>query len=145
MSKVEPKRVDEVPATTGIPKHWENPIKPERFEGKHQSDLAKQTGVIQFGVNQVTLEPGAWSSLRHWHEGEDEFVYVLEGKLTLVNENGEHEMKSGAFVGFAAGVPNAHHLVNYSAESTTFLVVGSCKPGEDVCHYPDEELGPIKR
>ena len=135
----------EVPVISGIPKHWRNPIKPEKFQGKHQASLGKLSGVTQFGINHVVLEPGAWSALRHWHEGEDEFVYVLEGSLTLKDENGEHEMTAGSFIGFPAGVANGHHLVNGSDAPATYIVVGSRRPGGDVCHYPDGELGPDKR
>lgn len=96
--------------------------------------------MTQFGVNHVTLEPGSISSLRHWHEFEDEFVYVLSGELTLEDENGQHRMIGGSFAAFPAGYQNAHHLVNQSQESATFLVVGSRVPGGDACHYPDDEI-----
>lgn len=80
-------------------------IKPELFVGTHEWQLGKAVGLSQFGVNQLTLEPGAISALRHWHEGEDEFVYVLSGILTVIDDNGEHELRAGAFAGFPAGHP----------------------------------------
>lgn len=67
-----------------------NPIKPERFAGKGEAQLGKGVGLTQFGVNHLTLQPGAISSLRHWHEQEDEFVFVLSGTLVLIDEAGEH-------------------------------------------------------
>jgi hypothetical protein len=69
-------RVRDVPISTGLPKDLINPIKPELFAGNHEGRLGKLVGMTQFGVNQVTLDPGSISSLRHWHEAEDEFVYV---------------------------------------------------------------------
>jgi uncharacterized cupin superfamily protein len=117
-------------------------IKPELFVGTHEWQLGKAVGLSQFGVNQLTLEPGAISALRHWHEGEDEFVYVLSGILTLIDDNGEHELRAGAFAGFPAGHPNAHHLANRSAGPATFIAVGTRKTGVEVVHYPDDDLGP---
>ena len=122
-----------------------NPIKPERFSGFHEARLGKEVRITQFGVNHVTLEPGMWSSLRHWHEKEDEFVFVLSGGLTLVDNNGSHVLPAGAFAGFPAGEANAHHLMNQSDKNAEYIVIGSRRPGEDVTHYPDDDLGPIQR
>ena len=139
------KHVSEVPATSGLPKTTYDAIKADRFAGKHEARLAKPFGLTQFGVNRVTLDPGTWSALRHWHEAEDEFVYVLSGNLTLIDNNGEHALKEGSFAAFPAGVANAHHLVNTSNEPATYLVVGSRKPGEETIHYPDDDFGPIRK
>jgi uncharacterized cupin superfamily protein len=119
------RHVSEIAVAVGLPKSLANPIKYERFAGKHEAQLAKAVGITQLGVNLVTLEPGAMSSLRHWHEAEDELVYVLDGEMTLVDENGEHVMTAGSVAGFAAGSPNAHHLLNKSRTRATMLVVGS--------------------
>jgi uncharacterized cupin superfamily protein len=132
----------ETPATTGVPDGW---VKRELFAGKHERRLARLVGLTQFGANLVTLEPGAWSALRHWHEAEDEFIYVLEGQLTLVDENGEHALRAGSFAGFPAGVANGHHVRNTSRAAASFLVVGSRKPGAETIHYPDDNLGPIRK
>ena len=139
------RRVSEVSVSTGLPKSWVNPIKPECFAGKHEAQLAKVVGLTQFGVNLVTLEPGSMSSLRHWHEAEDEFVYVLEGEVTLVDDNGEHVMSAMSFAGFPASCANAHHLVNRSARTVSFLVAGSRRPGQEIIHYPDDDFGPIRK
>jgi uncharacterized cupin superfamily protein len=122
---------------TGVP-----PASPkcELFAGKHERQLASLVGLTQFGVNLVTLEPGSHSALRHWHEAEDEFVYVMDGELTLVDENGEHRLHAGAFAGFPAGIANAHHLINKSASNASFLVVGSRRSGEETIHYPDDGI-----
>jgi uncharacterized cupin superfamily protein len=137
--------ISQIPISTGVSKAIANPIKPELFAGMHEGRLAKSAGLSQFGVNHITLDPGAISSLRHWHEAEDEFVYVLSGDLILIDDNGEHAMPAGAFAGFAAGAANAHHLVNRSRAPATFLVVGARRPGEDTVHYPDDPLGPLRK
>jgi hypothetical protein len=90
----------DIAISSGLPESYVNPIKPELFAGKHEGRLGKLVGMTQFGVNHVTLDPGSMSSLRHWHEAEDEFVYVLAGKLLLIDENGEHELTAGSFAGF---------------------------------------------
>jgi len=134
--------IADLPVSSGLPKSVVNPIKPELFAGTHQSQLARAVGCTQFGVNRVTLEPGCISSLRHWHEGEDEFVYILSGQVTLIDENGEHALTEGAFAGFPAGCLNAHHLVNKSSAPAIFLAVGTRKPGLETIHYPDDPIGP---
>jgi uncharacterized cupin superfamily protein len=37
-------------------------------------------------VNLTKLEPGAATSILHWHEQEDEFVYILQGECVLVED-----------------------------------------------------------
>ena len=135
----------DIAISSGLPESYVNPIKPELFAGKHEGRLGKLVGMTQFGVNHVTLDPGSMSSLRHWHEAEDEFVYVLAGKLLLIDENGEHELTAGSFAGFPAGAPNAHHLANVSDAKASFLVVGSRRPDAETIHYPDDGIGPIKK
>ena len=93
------------PATPGL--NYNGEIRPEKFEGMREWRLAKPLGLSQFGVNQVTLQPGAWSSLRHWHEKEDEFVYVLDGLVTLVDNNGPHELKPADFARSRPAKPTA--------------------------------------
>jgi uncharacterized cupin superfamily protein len=138
------RHLSQVPVSTGLPRSISNPVKAELFIGKHEAQLGKSVGVTQFGVNHVTLDPGSISSLRHWHEGEDEFVYVLSGELTLVDNNGEHALLAGSFAGFPAGSPNAHHLVNRSTSPAAFIVVGTRKPGQETIHYPGADFGPVK-
>lgn len=136
----------DVPVVTGSPSLGRIlPVRAAAFEGRHEARLARLVGLSQFGVNHVTLDPGAMSALRHWHEAEDEFVYVLNGQVTLIDENGEHTLMEGSFAGFPAGVANAHHLVNRSAAPATYLVVGSRRPGEETIHYPDDGIGPIRK
>lgn len=101
--------------------------------------LGDRAGLTQFGVNLTVLPPGQASALRHWHKKEDEFVYILDGEVTLVTDDGEELMTAGMCAGFKAGVAKGHHLVNRSARSASFLEVGSRMQGEEV-YYPDEDL-----
>jgi len=78
-----------------------------------------------FGVNLMTLPPERWSSQRHWHSHEDEFVYVLEGELTLVEDSGESVLRPGDCAAFPKGTGNGHHLRNLGATVAVYLEVGS--------------------
>jgi uncharacterized cupin superfamily protein len=100
-------------------------------------DVAKLT---QFGVNLLRLPQGAWSSQRHWHTTEDEFVWVLEGEVVLVTDEGEQILRAGEGAGFPAGEENGHHLQNRSAKDALLLEIGSRRPSEDACAYPDIDL-----
>src|SRR5437588_7052390 len=80
-------------------------------EGREKAALGDVVGLTQFGVNLTRLKPGAASTLRHWHEAEDEFVYVLEGEITLIDDGGTTVLQPGDAAGFKAGVANGHHLV----------------------------------
>ncbi len=128
--------VGAVPETSGsgYPAPFRDPV-----IGRHSKPLGDAGGLTQFGVKLVRLEPGAASSQRHWHEAEDEFVYMLEGELMLVESNGETPMLPGDAATFPAGVANGHHLVNRSARNSTFLVVGT-RASRERCHYPDIDL-----
>jgi uncharacterized cupin superfamily protein len=137
--------VSQLPVSTGLPAAVARAIKPECFAGKHEVRLAKAVGVEQFGVNHVRLEPGAMSALRHWHEAEDELVYVIEGQVTLIDDDGEHVMEAGCVAGFPANCTNAHHIANRSQREATIIVVGSRRPGQETVHYPDDAFGPIRR
>ena len=101
--------------------------------------LGDAAGLSQYGVNLATLSPGCISSVRHWHENEDEFVFVIAGEVVLVEDGDEAVLRVGDAAGFKAGVANGHHLVNRSDEPATFLEVGS-RLAEERGHYPDENL-----
>lgn len=111
--------------------------------GRAKRALGDMFGLNQFGVNLTVLAPGASSSERHWHETEDEFVYVLDGEVTLIDEAGEHALKPGMCAGFKAGVPNGHKLVNRSGLPATLLEVGSRFDG-DAAHYPEADMLAVK-
>jgi uncharacterized cupin superfamily protein len=113
--------------------------------GREKAVLGNVAGLSQFGVNLTRLKPGAASALRHWHEQEDEFVYVLEGELTLIEDGGETVLRAGDAAGFKAGVANGHHLVNKSQRDALYLEVGTRAmrerghyPGLDLIYHKDE-------
>lgn len=108
--------------------------------GRVRRRLGDAGGLADFGVNLLELEPGAWSSQRHWHSAEDEFVWVLEGEVTLVDDTGEHLLHAGDCAAFPKGDGNGHHLVNRSDSIVRCLEVGSRKPDDDACDYPDVDL-----
>lgn len=105
--------------------------------GRGWKAIAAAGGLTQFGANLVTLAPGAWSSQRHWHSVEDEMVVMLSGEAVLVEDGGETPMRPGDIATFPAGAPNGHHLQNRSDAAVTFLAIGTDRPAEDECHYPD--------
>lgn len=107
--------------------------------GKLRRQLGDAVGLTQFGVNLSTLQPGCMSALRHWHESEDEFVFILSGEVVLVEEDGEAVLRPGDAAGFKAGVPNGHHLVNRSDAPAMFLEIGS-RAEVERGHYPDDDL-----
>jgi uncharacterized cupin superfamily protein len=108
-------------------------------KGRTLRRLGDAAGLTQFGVNRVTLAPGAWSSQRHWHSHEDEFVHVLEGEVTLVTDDGEETLVAGDCAGFKAGVRNGHTFQNRTQADAVLLVVGT-RNDEDHGEYPDIDM-----
>jgi len=108
-------------------------------KGRFRRRLGDATGLRSFGVNLTRLEPGSASAQRHWHEKEDEFVFILEGELVLITDKGEQVLKAGMAAGFPAGVPDGHHLVNRSDKPAVLLEIGD-RPAGDRFHYPDIDL-----
>ena len=102
--------------------------------------LGDAAGLTQFGVNRLRLPAGCWSSQRHWHSAEDEFVYVLEGKVVLVTDDGEETLRAGDCAGFKAGDRNGHHLQNRTDADAVLLEVGTRSRGEGTVDYPDIDL-----
>ena len=98
--------------------------------------LSDAGGLTQFGAHVHTLQPGSRSSDRHWHEEQDEFLYMLSGEATVIEEDGPHLLQPGAAACWPAGAANAHHVVNRSDAPCSFLILGTRKL-PDVIHYPD--------
>jgi len=107
--------------------------------GRSSLRLGDAGGLTQFGVNLVTLEPGAMSSLRHWHLREDEFVLVTEGSFIMVTDAGETEMNAGDCAAFPAGSTDGHHFLNRTDKVARFLVVGT-KAQSEVATYSDVDM-----
>ncbi len=116
---------------------------PEQFKslvaGRVKKRLGEAAGVKNFGVNLVKLEPGSCSALRHWHSSQDEFIFILEGEVTLVTNAGEQTLRPGMAAGFPAAEADGHHLINRSSEVVVYLEVGDRIP-HDIVTYPDCDL-----
>ena len=109
------------------------------MQGRSSLRLGAAGGLTQFGANLVFLEPGAKSSMRHWHEQEDEFLIVTEGELVLIDDAGESPLRVGDCAAFPAGDANGHHIVNNSDKRGAFLVVGT-KAATETAHYSDIDM-----
>ncbi len=116
---------------------------PEPFQaavaGREKRALGDALGLANFGVNLVRLSPGSASSQRHWHSKEDEFVYVIDGEVTLVTDAGPQVLTAGMVAGFPAGQADGHQLVNRSDRDVIYLEVGDRK-ADDEAAYPDIDL-----
>ena len=132
-------RIDPLAAPEGsgtrYPAPFDQPCRNRRWRR-----LGEAAGLTQFGVNLLRLAPGVWSSQRHWHTLEDEFVYVLSGEVVLVTDGAEERLRAGDCAGFAAGVANGHHLQNRSDADALILEIGSRRPDADDVEYPDIDL-----
>jgi len=102
--------------------------------------LGRFAGLTAFGVNLSRIPPGVWSSQRHWHSHEDEFVMVVEGELTLVTDAGEETLRAGDCAAFKAGDPDGHHLINRSNADAVVLEVGNADAEHDRCVYSDIDM-----
>ncbi|MEO1293687.1 MAG: cupin domain-containing protein [Pseudomonadota bacterium] len=131
------KRVADI-ATEAEPTHPVPSV--EKCRARRKQALSDAVGLSQFGVNRVELDPDVWSTVRHWHTHEDEFVLILEGELTLVTNAGAETLRVGDVAGFPAGVPDGHRLENRSDSLAVYLEVGSRRPDVDEVDYSDEDL-----
>ena len=127
--------LDAIPQTnaTGYP-----PVYADKIAGRWYRRLAPATGLQDFGVSHVTLHPGAWSSQRHWHEGEDEFVVLLSGHAVLIDDHGETPLAPGDCCAFPKGDGNGHVIINRSDQDCVLIAVG--QPAASDCHYPDIDM-----
>jgi uncharacterized cupin superfamily protein len=107
---------------TGYPAPFDKDV-----AGRWYRRLAPAGGLTDFGVSQVTLKPGAWSSQRHWHKGEDEFLVMLSGEAVLVEDDGRTTLRAGDCAAWPKGSTNGHHLINESGSDCVFVVVGGGK------------------
>lgn len=120
---------------SGYPAPYDEPVRQRRR--LRLGDVARLT---RFGVNLVRLPPGTWSSQRHWHTAEDEFVYILEGEAVLVSDAGEEVLRAGDCAGFKAGDADGHHLQNRTNADVVLIEIGSRDPEHDGVDYPDIDL-----
>jgi uncharacterized cupin superfamily protein len=133
MSKL---KLSDIAGRTGsdYPSPYDQPV-----AARVRQRLGEAGGLTQFGVNRITLPPGCWSGQRHWHSLEDEFVFVIEGEVMLVTNEGEQLLRAGDCAAFPAGRPNGHQLINRSAAPAACLEVGSRNAADRVV-YSDIDL-----
>ena len=120
---------------SGYPTPYDEPCRQRK-----RVRLGDAAGLTQFGVNLLRLPPGGWSSQRHWHSAEDEFVYILEGEAVLVSDAGEEVLRAGDCAGFKAGDADGHHLQNRTNAEVVLLEMGSRNPEADAVDYPEIDL-----
>jgi len=129
--------IDALPAVSGskYPAPLDQPCR-----ARSRKRLGQAGGLTGFGVNLLTLPPGAWSSQRHWHSHEDELVFVVEGEVVLITDIGETRLAAGDCATFKAGVADGHHLVNRSARDALLLEVGDKNDAKDRTVYSDADM-----
>jgi uncharacterized cupin superfamily protein len=130
---LDPKALPEQ-SSTGYPEPYRS-----RVAGRRRRRLGDAAGLRNFGVNLTRLDPGAESSMRHWHAKQDEFIYVLEGEITLVTNAGRQRLTPGMAAGFPAGKADGHQLVNETSKPVLYLEIGDRTPG-DGATYSDVDL-----
>lgn len=118
MPKIDLEAIEHV-NRTGYPPPFD-----EEVRGRWYRRLAPATGLTDFAASHVTLKPGAWSSQRHWHEGEDEFLVMISGEAVLVEDDGRQLLRAGDIAAWPKGSTNGHHLRNESDADCVFVVVG---------------------
>jgi uncharacterized cupin superfamily protein len=132
------KRIDLSAVPVQIGSNYPHPFDDD-CNGQSSLRLARWAGLTLFGVNLTIIEPGAWSSQRHWHTHEDEFVWIIDGELTLVTDAGEELLRAGDCAAFRRGDPDGHHLVNKTDRPAKVLEIGNSDP-RDRCTYPDIDM-----
>ncbi len=120
---------------SGYPAPFDQPV-----AGRIRQRLGDAAGLTQFGVNLLQLMPGAWSSQRHWHLEEDEFVFVLSGDVVLVTDAGEAILRPGDCAGFPKGKRDGHHLINRSRTKAAVCLEVGTRSEVDFCGYPDIDM-----
>ncbi len=116
----------------------------EMAKDRIKQALGSQAGLTDFGVNLTRLPPGAWSSQRHWHSREDEFVYVLSGEVVLITDKGEEVLRAGDCAAFAKNVADGHHMINRGGADAVYLEIGT-RSADDFCTYPDIDMQADKK
>jgi len=119
---------------SGYPAPFDQPCR-----GRIRRRLGDAGGLTDFGLNIMRLPPGNWSSQRHWHSHEDEFVYILAGEVVLIEDGGETVLRAGDCAAFPKNSGNGHHMINRSDADAVYLEVGS-RQMDDVTTCSDIDL-----
>ena len=129
--------LDSIPQTnaTGYPPPFDTPV-----QGRWYRRLAPVAGLSDFAASHVVLQPGAWSSQRHWHWGEDEMVIMIFGEAILVEDDGRCPMQAGDIAVWPKGSTNGHHLINESDQPCVFVALGGGKARDTGGGYSDIDM-----
>ncbi|MDZ4137378.1 MAG: cupin domain-containing protein [Erythrobacter sp.] len=129
--------LDAIPQTnaTGYPPPYDAAV-----AGRWYRRLAPPAGLTQMGASHVVLEPGAFSSQRHWHRGQDELVVMIEGHAVLIDDRGETPVSAGDVLAFPAGEANGHHLHNRSDSPCAFVAISAGVRDDDSGEYSDIDM-----
>jgi uncharacterized cupin superfamily protein len=138
MPRIDLKSVPERKGST-YPPPYDEPAR-----GRIKQALGDAGGLTQFGVNLTRLPPGAWSSQRHWHSREDEFIWIVDGEVVLITDAGEEILRAGDCVAFPKDKSDGHHIVNRSNSVAIYLEVGT-RTSDDVCAYSDIDMQLTRR
>ncbi|WP_200879097.1 cupin domain-containing protein [Sphingopyxis sp. MWB1] len=120
---------------TGYPPPFDEPV-----QGRWYRRIAPATGLTDFTASHVVLKPGAWSSQRHWHAGEDEMLIMIAGEAVLVEDDGRHIMRPGDIAVWPKGVENGHHLINETDSDCVFVALGGGKARDTGGSYSDIDM-----
>ncbi|MCB2063202.1 MAG: cupin domain-containing protein [Novosphingobium sp.] len=132
MPKLELDSIEQVSAT-GYPDPFAGAV-----AGRWYRRLAPPGGLTAMGASHVVLKPGAWSSQRHWHKGEDELLVMLSGEAVLVENDGRTVLRAGDVCAWPADVENGHHLINESQADCVFVAISAGTDGGG--DYPDIDM-----
>lgn len=129
--------LDSIPQinATGYPPPFDAPV-----AGRWYRRLAPATGLTDFAASHVVLKPGAWSSQRHWHDGEDEMLVMIAGEAVLIEDDGRTVMRAGDIAIWPKGSTNGHHLINESNEDCVFVALGGGKARDTGGGYSDIDM-----
>jgi uncharacterized cupin superfamily protein len=129
--------LDAIPQTnaTGYPPPFDAMV-----EGRWYRRLAPVAGLTLMGASHVTLAPGAYSSQRHWHRGQDELVVMIAGEAVLIDDHGETPVRAGDVLAFPVGETNGHHLHNRSAVPCVFVAISAGSREADSGEYSDIDM-----
>lgn len=134
MAKLDLSQIDQI-NRTGYPAPFDAQV-----QGRWYRRLAPPTGLQDFAASHVVLKPGAWSSQRHWHDGEDEMLIMISGEAVLVEDDGRHIMRVGDIAVWPKGITNGHHLINESDTDCVFVAIGGGKKYDIGGGYSDIDL-----
>lgn len=132
MPKLDLDSIEQVSAT-GYPEPFAKAV-----AGRWHRRLAPAGGLTEMGASHVVLKPGAWSSQRHWHAGEDELLVMLSGEAVLIEDDGRTVLRAGDICAWPKGEANGHHLINESQADCSFVALsaGTDEGGD----YPDIDM-----